>query len=73
MEEMPDLGTHRHNFKTKWYLPVAVFSQKQLQMLCSIGKGLHGTHVSSEILKSGFRVKDLVMTLFIFSLDFNFF
>lgn len=20
MEEMPDLGTHRHNFKTKWYL-----------------------------------------------------
>lgn len=54
-------------------VPVPVFSQKQLQMLSSTGKGLHGTHVSSEILKSSFRVKDLVMTLFIFSLDFKFF
>lgn len=53
-------------------VPVPVFSQKQLQMLSSTGKGLHGTHISSEILKSSFRVKDLVMTLFIFSLDFKF-
>lgn len=54
-------------------VPVPVFSQKQLQMLSSTGKGLHGTHISSEILKSSFRVKDLVMTLFISSLDFKFF
>lgn len=70
---MPDLDTHGHKLKTIWYLYLAVFSQRLLHMFYPIGKSLHVIHVASAILKSDFLMKDLVIAVFIFSLDLNFF